>query len=148
MIQLVDKGRKYKRFEYTPKEKTYLATQGLRWVLSSNVSAVGTSDTSLIIRFVNGSMYEYPNMAERYDEMFRANSKGKWVWRHIRRAGVPYRKIGSLPLPSDEELTDDELFDIINNQGLEDDRRLAQLGLFIANPNATLDLIGLNDLLA
>lgn len=148
MIRLEDKGRKYKRFRFTPKEKTYLSTQGLQWVLSSNVAGVGRVDNKLIIRFHNGSMYEYPNMADRYDEILASNSKGKWVWRHIRRAGVPYRKIGVLPLPTDEQLTDEELFDRINQGALEDEARLKQLGLYIAQQNVLLDLIGLNDLLA
>jgi hypothetical protein len=38
-----------------------------------------------------------------------AASNGKWVWRFLRRKNVPYRKIGSLPLPEDVIVQDEEI---------------------------------------
>ena len=35
-----------------------------------------------------------------------AASKGKWVWRFLIRKNVPYRKVGSLPLPEDRIVDD------------------------------------------
>lgn len=114
MILLVDKGRDYRRWRHSNEEKIYLASRGLQHVLSSNVSAVGISDDDLIIRFHNGSLYRYDNMASRFRDIMTSNSKGKWVWRHLRRAGVPYQKIGSLPMKDDLKLDDDEMLEIGN----------------------------------
>lgn len=153
MIRLEDKNRKYKRFAYTAKEKTYFATYGLRWVSSSNVSAVGTNKESLIIRFVNGSLYEYPNQADKIDELFNSVSKGKWVWDKLRGRvrgvhKVPYRKIGTMPLPDDIGVTDEEVFDRIADEALQVQKQLEALGFFVAQQTAGLDLISLNRLLA
>ena len=38
-----------------------------------------------------------------------AASKGKWVWRFLRRPNKPYSKIGSLPLPEDTLETDEQI---------------------------------------
>jgi len=112
MVLLEDKNRDYRRYRHSPDETSYLASKGLQHVLSSNVSAVGVVGKDLIIRFHNGSLYQYEDMAESYEDILRSNSKGKWVWRYLRRAGVPYRKIGSLPLEDDISATDDELFEM------------------------------------
>ena len=57
MIQLEDKNRLYKRFRHSPSEKVKLAENGLQWVNSSNVSAVGKYDDDLIIRFHKSTCY-------------------------------------------------------------------------------------------
>ena len=77
MIRLEDKGRKYKRFRPSAQEKIQLANNGLQWVLSSNVSAIGINDQDLIIRFHNGSIYKYPGRYYLYEEMLESNSKCK-----------------------------------------------------------------------
>lgn len=121
MRLLQDKGRDYRRWRHTPEEAVYLGLHGLQQVLSSNVSSVGTSGADLIIRFHNGSLYEYKNQAKRYRDIMGSNSKGKWVWQHLRRARVPYRKIGALPLPDDVDMPDSEIIELGNRfLGLED----------------------------
>lgn len=114
MVLLEDKGRDYRRYRHSSDETAYLATRGLQHVLSSNVSAVGVVGDDLIIRFHNGSLYRYENMASSYESIMRSNSKGRWVWRHLRRAGVPYRKIGTMPLTDDIKVSDDELMALGN----------------------------------
>ena len=92
MILLEDKNREYKRFRPNVSEKIQLANNGLQWVLSSNVSALGTNEDSLIIRFHNGSFYEYPNQAKLFEDMLKSNSKGHFVWVKLRRPKVAYKK--------------------------------------------------------
>lgn len=48
-------------------------------MLSSNVSAVGTDGDDLIVRFVNGSLYQYSKVADLYRPMLESNSKGHFV---------------------------------------------------------------------
>ena len=117
-VILEDKNRDYKRIRPSPAEKMKLRNAGLQWTLSSNISAVGVVDNDLIIRFHNGSLYKYPNNAEHFAPMLRANSKGKYFWRKLRRPGASYIKIGSLPLESDKQQTDDEMFKDIEAQGI------------------------------
>ena len=79
-------------------------------MVSSNVSAVATSGNDLYIRFHNGSLYRYKNKAKLEERLIAAASKGKWVWRFLRRPNVAYSKVGSMPLDSDRDITDEELF--------------------------------------
>ena len=72
MELLLDPHREYRRLRPDPAEKIQLANNGLQWVLSSNVSGIGTQDDSLIVRFHNGSMYEYPNQAKLFDQMMKS----------------------------------------------------------------------------
>jgi hypothetical protein len=120
MELLQDLNRDYRRYSHSPRERTFLGLNGLQHIQSSNVSSVGVKGESLIIRFHNGSMYEYPNQASQYENMLKSNSKGKWVWRHLRRKNVLYRKIGVLPLPDDIGVTDEEIFQEIDNRYLSD----------------------------
>ena len=147
MILLEDKNREYKRFRPNVSEKIQLANNGLQWVLSSNVSALGTNEDSLIIRFHNGSLYEYPNQAKLFEDMLKSNSKGHFVWVKLRRPKVAYKKIGSLPFKSDSEVTDEEIFKLVELQGLAVMKRLQQMGMFIPNIEQTLNFIGLEALL-
>lgn len=141
MIRLVDLNREYKRLRPNVSEKIQLANNGLQWVLSSNVSAIGVNDNDLIIRFHNGSMYAYPNQAKLFDKMLASNSKGHFVWVKLRRPKVAYQKIGSLPFKDDEQVTDDEVFNLVDSEGLALERRLRDMGMFI--PNLQNDLLGL-----
>ena len=59
MKLLIDKNRDYRRYRPDPAEKIALANNGLQWVLSSNVSAIGTNGNDLIVRFHNGSLNIY-----------------------------------------------------------------------------------------
>ena len=97
-----------------------LAKEGFQAVTSSNVSAVGKSDDDLMIRFHNGSVYRYFGMGDELMSILGSNSKGKWVWRYLRRAGVPYTLEGVLELPDDLEMTDEEMFKLDDDRYFED----------------------------
>jgi len=120
MRLLQDANRDYRRYRHDIREKAFLKLNGLQDVLSSNVSAVGTRNKDLIIRFHNGSIYEYANQGSRFDSLLASNSKGRWVWRFLRRARVPYKKTGIIPLPDDLDVTDEDIFQEIDNQYLSD----------------------------
>lgn len=116
-ILLYDKNRDYQRIRPTVEQKEYLQLKGLQWVASSFISGVGTSEMQglvgddLYIRFWNGSYYMYPGLGFHFDKMTRANSKGKYFWRYIRRTkGV---KLESIPFDVDVMLDDDKLFEAI-----------------------------------
>lgn len=143
MQLLEDKGRKYKRFRPSPNEKVQLAQEGLQWVLSSNVSAVGKDGNDLIIRFHNGSLYRYFGQADLYDAMLASNSKGHFVWVKLRKPKVAYAKIGSLPLSKDKALTDEQLFNMIDTGGLLTEQRLRDMGMFIPMQEDMLRELGL-----
>jgi len=120
MELLEDKGRKYQRFRFTPRERAFLSLNGFQPVLSSNVAGVGVRENNLMIRFHNGSVYEYINQANRYDDILQSNSKGQWVWRNLRRRNIPYKKVGALPLADDIGVTDEQIFQEIDNRYLSD----------------------------
>jgi hypothetical protein len=147
MILLVDTNRKYRRYRPNPSEKVQLANNGLQWVLSSNVSALGINDDDLIIRFHNGSLYQYEGQAKHFKPMLSSNSKGSYVWIHLRRKKVPYKKIGALPLNEDVETSDDDIFNLIDMEGLAFLTKLQAMGMFIPNATSGLDLIGIEALL-
>jgi hypothetical protein len=111
------------------------------------VSAVGVDSGDLIVRFQNGSLYRYPNQAKLYEPMLQSNSKGHFVWVKLRRPKLSYQKIGSLPLKSDIEFSDKDIFDLIDLEGLAVMTKLQALGMFIPNVSQGLDLVGLTDLL-
>lgn len=130
MELLEDKGRPYRRFRFTPRERAFLSLNGFQPVLSSNVAGVGVKDNDLLIRFHNGSVYEYSNQANRYDDILKSNSKGKWVWSNLRRRNVPYKKLGSLPLADDIGVTDEDIFQEIDNRYLSDITRHVDVPVF------------------
>ncbi len=152
MIKLEDKGRDYQRYSHSPSEKLYLANNFLQHVQSSNVSAFGTADEDLVIRFHNGSLYQYPGMADRYRDAVSSLSKGRWVWKHIRRAKVPYKKIGVLPLPDDIGITDEELFKEIDDRYIKDitrnlaDVAIAQKLVFDENLARSFEMVTIGDI--
>lgn len=108
-MQVVQENRQYQRILPSDKSIDILESKGFEWVFSSNVSAIAKRGTALIIRFHNGSIYSYENQARNYERMMASASKGKWVWRFLRRPQVPYKKIGSLPLAEDTAETDEEI---------------------------------------
>ena len=120
MELLQDLNRDYRRFRHTPRERSFLGLNGLQPVLSSNVSAVGVKGEDLIIRFHNGSVYSYRNRGNDYDKILQSNSKGKWVWRFLRRTNAFYEKLGMIPLPDDIGVTDKDIFQEIDNRYLSD----------------------------
>ena len=109
MAVRLNENREYQRILLSEQSTEALESRGYETVFSSNVSAIATRDDDLIIRFHNGSVYAYSNQAKNYERMMAAASKGKWVWRFLIRKDVPYRKIGSLPLPEDKIMEDDRI---------------------------------------
>ena len=120
MTLLQDKNRDYRRWDHSGYERFELAKHGFQAVQSSNVSAVGQSEGDLMIRFHNGSVYRYFKMGDELMSILSSNSKGKWVWRYLRRAGVPYQLVGVLELPDDLDVTDQELFAMEDERYYED----------------------------
>ena len=102
----LQEDRQYQRILLSEESTKELESRGYETVFSSNVSAIATQDDDLIIRFHNGSVYAYDKQAKNYERMMAAASKGKWVWRFLIRKNVPYRKVGSLPLPEDRIVDD------------------------------------------
>lgn len=100
-LAVISEDRKYTRYAHTQDESKYLRSRGLRAVISSNVSAVGADGDVLVVRFHGGATYGYPGQAERYDELVSAASKGKWVWRELRRSGVAYYRMGNVNIADD-----------------------------------------------
>ncbi len=137
MRRLDEPRRDYQRFRHTPSEKLHLANNGLQHVLSSNVSAFGVDGNDLIVRFHNGSLYQYEGVADLYEKALQSNSKGKWVWRNLRRKPIIYRKIGSLPLPDDIGLTDEDIFKQFDDRYVRDLTR-AITGLALSREFVTL----------
>lgn len=109
MAYAVQEKRPYRRIINSDASIKKLKEKGFEWVFSSNVSAAAQRGKDLIIRFHNGSIYKYPNQGNNFERLMGASSKGKWVWRFLRRPNVPYSKIGSLPLPEDTIETDEEI---------------------------------------
>jgi hypothetical protein len=98
---LEDKGRDYKRLQHTPEEQQRINRAGFTTVLSSNVSAIAEMNGDLYIRFHGGSSYVYPGSGNLYDDMLNSSSKGKFVWRELRRNSVPYQRIANVRIPND-----------------------------------------------
>jgi hypothetical protein len=140
MELLEDKGREYRRFRFTPRERAFLSLNGFQPVLSSNVAGVGIREngiiigneigTDLLIRFHNGSVYAYRNRGSDYDNILKSNSKGQWVWRNLRRRNVPYEKLGAIPLPDDIGVTDEQIFQEIDNRYLSDLTQFVDVPVF------------------
>jgi len=100
-IRLFDKNREYRRIRQTPEQRLYLTNAGYTVVNSSNVSALMRQGNDLYIRFLNSSIYVYPNSGDLFDKILSSNSKGHAVWVYLRRARKEYRKVGSMPYPKD-----------------------------------------------
>lgn len=110
-IQVTNEQRRYTRLAHTPGESVFLQQQGLRPVVSSNVSAAGVRDNDLIVRFHGGATYAYSGLADRVNDLLSAPSKGKWVWRELRKAGVAYQRTTDVDMVGDVE--DKSLLDLM-----------------------------------
>jgi len=109
MAYAILENRQYKRIINSDTSIKKLNELGYEWIFSSNVSAAAVRGKDLIIRFHNSSVYRYANQGKNYERLMAAASKGKWVWRFLRRPNVPYQKIGSLPLPEDVDVDDETI---------------------------------------
>jgi len=108
-MPILNEDRKYQRILHSKASEQKLEENGYEVLLSSNVSAAARRGDDLIIRFHNGSLYKYPNQGKNFLRLVAASSHGKWVWRFLRRPNKPYMKIGSLPLPEDRLVSDEEI---------------------------------------
>lgn len=127
-VKLFDRDiqyRKFRRNRHTPQQKTYLNNLGFVSVQSSNVSALRTSGNDLYIRFLNGSLYRYPESADIFEKIMNSLSKGSAVWKYLRRPNKAYERVGSIKFPKelqtvvDEQLTaltDQDIFNKIDTQ--------------------------------
>jgi len=93
--------RQYDRLQHTDKEINLLRNRGFIPVVSSNVSAVGRDEGRLLIRFHGGATYVYPKSGDRFQDILSASSKGRFVWRELRRKRVPYYRTGSITIEED-----------------------------------------------
>ena len=139
-MKVIQEGRPYNRVIQSIGNRTKLAQLGYTWVVSSNVSAVAKFGNDLYIRFLNGSLYKYPTKGDLFENVLAASSKGKWVWRFLRRPAVPFTKVGSLPLEGDLDVTDEELFEDVAGIKVADINLLTEQELNVIN-SVTVGLI-------
>ncbi len=126
--RLFDGARDYRRIRQTAAQKNFLAHNGLQFVNSSAISAVGVNEDDLIIRFHNGSMYSYSGASYLFDEQVGANSRGRFFNRRV-RGKFRFKKIASLPLPKAlqtaetmeaELLSDEQIFKTLETQDFKE----------------------------
>lgn len=60
---------------------------------SSNVWKFKVKGNNLLVAFLNGSIYMYFGVGRLFLGMLRAGSKGKFVWRNLRRKEVNFIKV-------------------------------------------------------
>lgn len=72
---------------------TFEDTPWYQHFYSSNVWKFKIVGKDLMIMFLNGSVYLYPGSAYLFIGMLRTGSKGKFVWRNIRRKHIPYTRL-------------------------------------------------------
>jgi hypothetical protein len=106
---LKDIGREFKRVRQSSQEKLQLARAGFQHVLSSNVSAIAKSGKDLVVRFHGGATYQYSGAGDLFSAMLKSSSKGHFVFIKLIKPQVPFKKVGSVNLKSDEQFTDRDL---------------------------------------
>jgi len=91
-----EEDRPYRRYKHTAEEQRAIRSKGMTPVVSSNVSAISQKGNTLYVRFHDSATYAYPKSGELYDKMLHSPSKGKFVWKNLIRANVPYRRASGL----------------------------------------------------
>ena len=129
---------RYRRVLQSPDKRYQLYLKGYTAVDSSFISAVSVQGDDLFIRFLNSSVYRYTGMAQHFDRMLRANSKGQYFNRNI-RGKSPYEKTANMPLKNDVDISDDSIFEGLDKQFYEDLIRYS-------TQMFSIDLVILNDL--
>ena len=62
-------------------------------VVSSNVAAVGYEGKDMYVDYKNGS-YVYKNVPKKvYDDLLKAESKGKYMWAYV-KGKYEYKRLG------------------------------------------------------
>lgn len=126
--RLFDGAREYRRIRQTAAQKNFLANNGLQFVNSSVISAVGVNGNNLIIRFHNGSMYSYKGAGGLFDKQVGANSRGRYFNRNI-KGKYPFVKLPSLLFPKSIQtietaemqlLSDEQIFKTLETQEFKD----------------------------
>lgn len=90
-------------------------------VESSHITSVAYINDQLYVTFYNGSIYEYDDVSEdEAEEMLKADSKGKFMWRNIRMT-KPYREVREIPElePEQEEIPDVPTDDVVVPKGYQ-----------------------------
>jgi hypothetical protein len=151
--RVLDEERDYQRILPDADSRQALRERGMSWVLSSNVSAIGTQGGDLYVRFHNGSIYKYFNKADMFNAMYESSSKGRFVWNKLRRPNVPYTKVGSMPLKEDRDVSDEAIMRVgISTQkvkklnalsfaNMAKMKALADVSLIEATASATIPLL-------
>lgn len=63
-------------------------------VVSSNIKSIGYEDEVLEVEFLNGSIYQYYNVPQNlFEGIMNADSHGKYLNEHIKKAHYRYKKI-------------------------------------------------------
>lgn len=88
----------YEKHRPTLKERRELGKYGFIPLTSSNVSAIATQEDSLLVRFLNESVYRYPGKANLFDAFATALSPGRFVWNFLRRTNAKYEFLGKLSI--------------------------------------------------
>jgi len=61
-------------------------------VISSDVDMIGYEDGFIVVQFLNGSIYKYPNCTQAmFNEFLAAPSKGKFVHQRLIPHSIPIR---------------------------------------------------------
>jgi hypothetical protein len=139
--RVMDEKRDYQRVLPSSKSRQALRERGMSWVLSSNVSAIGTSAKDLYVRFHNGAIYVYYKKADLFEAMYKSSSKGRFVWTQLRRTNVPYAKVGSMPLEEDKNVSDEDIMKVgISTQKVKRLNQMANIAALGAKSPALINM--------
>lgn len=90
-IHLYDENIKFRedmttprRYKLSGEQVRALGNLGYTSIVSSFIIGAMPKGNDLIIAFRTGSQYIYYGVADLFDSLMRANSKGRYFWRHIR----------------------------------------------------------------
>lgn len=70
--------------------------KGVEWIdnfVSSNVWKFKRKGNNLLVMFLDGSVYLYFNAGDKFIGLLNTGSKGKWIWKSLRRKNINYVKI-------------------------------------------------------
>lgn len=87
---------KFQRDKGAIEFKSLVNDKNLVWkenFVSSNVDKFKRQGNNLLVGFLNGSIYIYYGVGRLFIGLINAGSKGKWVWKNLRRKKVSYSKI-------------------------------------------------------
>ena len=118
---------KFEKVVYNDEQKRELKSKGYHPVVSSWISALGSQDGDLYLRFHNGNVYKYIGEEKLLEEILNSPSKGVAVWNTLYDKGRRGVSVGSLPLVAtgetevqldDSGFGQDVLFDLHNEPAI------------------------------